>query len=580
MIVPLLLGCVGLFVVAYFVYGRFLEKRFDVDDSRPTPATTMGDGVDYVPTANPILFGHHFSSIAGAGPIVGPIIAGIAFGWGPAILWIVVGAIFIGGVHDFSSLVASIRHRARSVGQLCRTLVSPFSYRMFLVFIWLAMIYIEIVFLDLTAATFAPVNPAAGPLDAAATTQMVQGGTVATASSLYILLALLFGFAIYRLRVKVLHGSLVFVPLVFLALWLGDRFPLSADLVPSVLGSPKNFWLLLLLGYCFVASVLPVWILLQPRDYLSSFLLYACLIGGIVGVVATGAGGGAEIRWPAFRGFTDANLGFLFPALFVTIACGAVSGFHSIVASGTTAKQLRSERSARPIAYGGMLVEGVLGLLALSAVMILAVKPTGNPVRIFGEGLGRFLSTLGLPHGLSVAFVLLAVSTFLLTTLDTCTRLGRFIFEELFGLRGSAGRLLGTAITLLGPAFMVFRQIPGPGGAPLPAWQAIWPAFGATNQLLAALALLVVYAWMRSLGKRAWFVFVPMAFMCVTTLTALVQLVVKNLFEQGSPVVGGLSLVLALLAIFVIGDAFRVLLFRPRSAAGAAVAAGGVGSAS
>jgi carbon starvation protein len=567
MTLVLVLGGVGLFAIAYFTYGRFLERRLDVDAARTTPAVLLTDGVDYVPSATPILFGHHFSSIAGAGPIVGPVIAALAFGWGPAILWIVLGAIFLGGVHDFTALVASIRHRARSIGQMCRDLLSPFSYRTFLVFIWLAMVYIQIVFLDLTATTFAPDATSAAAASEGAALELREGGAVATASLLYILLAVLFGLTIYRLKLRLLHGTFVFVPLVFAALWLGTRFPLSADLLPTFLGSPKNTWLLVLLGYCFLASVLPVWILLQPRDYLSSFLLYACLAGGVVGLLATGIGGGAAISWPAFRGWSDPALGFIFPALFITIACGAISGFHSIVASGTTSKQLRSEKSARPVAYGAMLVEGVLGLLALAAVMILAEKPAGRtPVQVFGDGLGRFLGSLHIPHDLAVTFALLAVSTFLLTTLDTCTRLGRFIFEELFSVRGGVARLVGTAATLAIPAVMVFQRIPGPGGKPLPAWLAIWPAFGATNQLLAALALLVVYAWLRRSGKRAWFVFLPMVFMTITTLTALVQLVLRNLLHEGSVVVGVLSLVLVLLAVVVLADSLRVL-FRPRARA-------------
>ncbi len=560
MLVALVLAGFAVFAVAYLLYGRFLERRLDVDPARPTPAHTLSDGMDYVPTATPILFGHHFSSIAGAGPIVGPIIAGLAFGWLPAILWIVVGAVLIGGVHDFTALVASLRHGGRSVGQMCRELLNPFVYRLFLLFIWLAMIYILIVFLDLTATTFAPVNPSAAAVSEGVDLEIRQGGTVTTASLLYILLALLFGLAIYRLRLKVLTGTFIFVPLVFFALVLGDWLPLSADLVPSLLGSPKNFWCAVLIAYCFFASVLPVWLLLQPRDYLSSFLLYACLLGGVAGLLVTGLTGGADLRYAAL---VPESVGRLFPALFITIACGAVSGFHSIVASGTTAKQLRSEVSARPVAYGAMLVEGTLALIALAAVMILAGKPAGKtPVQIFGDGLGRFLAVFHLPPGLARSFALLAVSTFLLTTLDTCTRLGRFVFEELFRVRGPVARLVGTAATLLVPAIFVFRTIVGPDGRPLPAWQAIWPAFGATNQLLAALALLVVYAWLRKSGKRALYVLLPMIFMCVTTLTALVQLVVLNLRAGGNGLVGCLSLVLVVLALLVIASSAPVLLRR------------------
>lgn len=567
MAVVFLVSC-AVFAAAYAFYGRFLERRLNITRERLTPAHTLQDGVDYVPTATPILFGHHFSSIAGAGPIVGPVLAGLAYGWAPAILWIVLGAIFIGGVHDFTSLVASIRHRGRSVGQMCQDLLSPLAYYLFLSFIWLTMMYIQIVFIDLTSSTFAPVGTAASIATEAADLQTAQGGAVATASILYIGLAVLFGLTIYRLKLPVWLGTCIFVPLVFLALWGGNLFPLSADKIPAVLGSAKNTWNVILIAYCFCASVLPVWILLQPRDYLSSFLLYACLGGGAAGLLFCGFTGRVAVEYPALVTLNDPQLKFIFPALFVTIACGAVSGFHSIVASGTTAKQLRSEPSARPVAYGGMLVEGVLALIALAGVMMLSARPAGQtPIAVFAEGLGRFLGAFGIPKNLAITFGLLAVSTFLLTTLDTCTRLARFIFEEIFKFYGWKARILGTAASLLIPAMVVFRQIPGPGGKLMPAWQAIWPAFGATNQLMAALALLVVFTWLLLERKTvAWYVLVPLVFMMVTTLTALAQLVLSNLLQHGSKLVGVLSLVLWVLAVALVVDAVLHLRKRVKSA--------------
>jgi len=560
MIGILFIFCALLLFLGYRFYGSFLEKRFEVNDQLVTPAHTLEDGVDYVPTQTPVLFGHHFSSIAGAGPIVGPIIAGLAFGWLPAMLWIILGSIFIGGVHDYSALIASLRHQGRSVGQMCRDMLSPLAYYLFLSFIWLTMMYVEIVFLDLTASTFAPPISAAIAGTNAAAALMTRGGTVASASVLYIVLAILFGIAIYRFKIKIWLGTLIFVPLVFLALWVGGKIPLSADMIPPFLGSAKNTWSAILLVYCFVAAILPVWVLLQPRDYLSSFLLYACLIGGAIGLVFAGLTGHVRIDYPAFVTFKDPQLQYIFPALFVTIACGAVSGFHSIVASGTTSKQLLRERSAKPVAYGGMLVEGLLALIALAGVMILADKPTGqNPVAVFAGGLGRFLSAFGISSGTATTFGLLAVSTFLLTTLDTCTRLSRFIFEELFNLRGRWARIGGTAASLLIPGIVVFRKVMGPGGKLMPAWRAIWPAFGVTNQLLAALALLVVFAWLRHEGKKSLFVLIPLILMVITTLTALTQLVYGNLFHDGSLLVGGLSLVLGILAVILMVNTVWIL---------------------
>lgn len=582
-IVALFLGGAALFALAYWLYGGFLSRRLGVDDNRPTPALTHTDGVDYVPTATPVVFGHHFSSIAGAGPIVGPIFAGMAFGWLPAILWIVLGAIFFGGVHDFTAIFASLRNGGRTIGEICRKVLGRSTYTVLLTFILFTLIYVIIVFLDLTALSFAPADlpklvaaaeraqkeaaaavggPEAKAKAAAAAAavaaldagraEIARGGAVATASLAYIALAVLFGLATVRGRLPLRVATLVFVPLVFLALGLGQWLPLTADQMPVFLGSAKNFWALVLLIYCAVASVLPVWVLLQPRDYLSSFLLYACLAGGAVGVVFAGARGAAPLAYPAFVGWNSAKLGFLFPALFVTIACGAISGFHAMVASGTTARQARAESAARVVGYGGMLVEGVLALLALATVMVLSESSQAQPVVIFADGLGRFLGALGLPSAIARTFGMLAVSTFLLTTLDTCTRLCRFVLQELFGIGSTLPERIWTTLAVLAlPAAVAFRQIAGK-----PAWQAIWPAFGASNQLMAALALLVVYVWLRSEGRPAGYVLAPTVFMFATTVTALGRLAWINLYAEPDPakrsaLVGGISLGLAILALYV-----------------------------
>ncbi len=343
MVLPVVVGGLLLLVAGYVVYGRHVERLLGVEADRPTPALTETDGLDYVPTSPWILLGHHFSSIAGAGPIVGPVIAAAAFGWLPALVWIVIGSILVGGVQDFSTLVASIRHGARSVGEMARDEISPRARLLFLVFVWLTLVYVIVVFLDLTATTFA------------------RHPGVATSSTLYIVLALVTGLALYRTRIGLARASLVAVPLTFLAIRLGERWPMVLPV-----GDPQGAFNLALVGYCLVASVLPVWMLLQPRDYLSSWLLYATLGAGVLGVLLGGGvpEAGAE-PLPAFLGFRDAELGLLFPAMFITIACGACSGFHTIVSSGTTAKQITSERHARPIAYGSMLLEALLALLAV-----------------------------------------------------------------------------------------------------------------------------------------------------------------------------------------------------------------------
>ncbi len=521
---------VVLFVIGYRVYGAFLDRQFGIDPDRKTPAYTHYDGLDYMPARTPVLMGHHFSSIAGAGPIVGPIIAVAFFGWLPAVLWIVLGSIFIGGVHDYSSLVVSIRHKAKSIAQVAKRMMSPVAHKLYLTFIWFTMIYVLTVFVDLTADSF------------------VQDGGVASSSLMYIMLAVLLGLSVYRMNLSLGKASLVFVPLVFLAIYVGQLVPMGTP--PALVhGEPKTTWTVILLFYCFVASITPVWILLQPRDYLSAYLLLACIIGGVAGIAL----GGYPLDTKAYLGFS-ANLGYLFPALFITIACGACSGFHSIVASGTTAKQLNNERSARPVAYGSMLFEGLLALIAVGAIVVAGGALAGNsPAQVFASGMGIFVGSFGIPRALGTSFGLLAVSTFLLTTLDTGTRLGRYIFEEFFDRWGMKWHLIATAATLALPLWFALTEFKDAQGQVIPAWRAIWPIFGATNQLLGALALLTVGVWLKRTGRRTVFVIVPMVFMFAVTLLALVMLFFKNEII----VVRVLSAFLFALAVVLIVEALK-----------------------
>lgn len=563
----LFLGCCAILFGVYKVYGGWMERKLDAMDERLTPAHTLRDGVDYEPGADAVVFGHHFSSIAGAGPIVGPITAALLFGWGPALAWIMLGVIFIGGVQDYTAMMASLRNKGQSLAQIGRSAMGPFTYRLFLLFILLVLMYVIMVFLDMTAATFAPLTLARG---GAETDVSRIGGVVATASVFYIFLAAVFGHMLYLWKMPLRKATLLAVPLVFGGIWLGMRLPLSPSVIPAFLGSDKYFWSLGLLVYCLAASVLPVWALLQPRDYLSSFLLYACLIGGAIGLVVGSAGGAAPVAWPAFIAWRTPAEGWIYPALCVMIACGAVSGFHAVLASGTTSKQLNKESSAKRVGLGAMLVEAVLGLLALATVMTLADKPALAPPAVFAAGLERFFSPLGFGRGWIMSFAMLAVSTFVLTTLDTCTRLSRIILQELTGFSADRAwkRVVSTLAVLALPAWVVFQEIPGAGGVRMPAWKAIWPAFGATNQLMGAMALLMVYGWLRGQGKRARFVFVPMVFMFVTTLLALGQIIWRNLTQGGSLLVGGLSLVLFGLAVAVLADVAVRTLRRVRASRG------------
>ena len=521
MLALIFFGVLILFFIAYKKYGSFLDRTFQIDDKNKTPSHTDYDGVDRVPTKTPILLGHHFSSIAGAGPIVGPIIAGLAFGWLPALLWIVIGSIFVGGVHDYTALVASIRHKAKSIAEIANEYMTPLSYKLFLAFIWLTMVYVLIVFFDLVATTF------------------ISNPEVGSSSTLFIFLALVFGFFQYKLKVSLLWSTIIFVPLVFLGVYFGHMVPLTSDIFPEGVN---------------LSRVSPVWMLLQPRDYLSSFLLYACVIGAFIGILF----GGLSMEYPAFTVWKDIDRGTLFPILFITIACGACSGFHSVVASGTTSKQLNKETDARKIGYGAMLIEGAVAVIALFTVAILA---KGNsltsmaPLAIFGAGMGSFLGTLGLPTSIGTSFGILAVSTFLLTTLDTGTRLARYIFEEFFNYKTKYSRFISTAVTLVAPMIFTFIPIYDSMGNVIPVWKAVWPVFGATNQLLAGLALLVVFVWLKHLGKKTIFVLIPMVLMLVMTLWALIQLI----YQSGFSAIGIIAFFLLILAIILVFEASKTV---------------------
>ncbi len=535
MLTILFLAVVALFALAYRFHGRFLDRRFEVDSMRPTPARAEADGVDRIAAPRWVLLGHHFSSIAGAGPIVGPIIAATAYGVGPPLLWIVLGAIFVGGVHDYAALMASIRHHGRSIADIAREHLSPLAWRLLLLFVWLTLVYVLTVFADLTSATF------------------TQDGGVATASLLFVVLAVALGVLLYRFGTPLGRASLVFVPLVFLAVWVGHLSPLDAARLPVWPGGDAGkTWTVILLVYCFLASVAPVWLLLQPRDYLSSYLLYASVIGGLGGVLL----GRFELNAPWFKGWSDPQIGPLIPFLFITVACGACSGFHSLVASGTSSKQLRSETDARPVAYGAMLIEGLVAVIALIAV---AIVPAGSPLtgkpplQIYAQGMGRFLAVFGIPQAAGAAFGLLTLSTFVLTTLDTATRLARYVFEEFFGLRDALSRYGATLATLVLPATLALITLHDAKGNPIPAWKAIWPVFGATNQLLAALALAVLSAWLRQSGRRTGFVVGPMLFMLLMTLWALLRLIAQYRLSS----IGVIAAALFVLAALVLVEAVR-----------------------
>ncbi len=560
MLAVLLLTAIVLFVLAYRIYGAWIARKLGLNDDHAVPSEFMFDGTDYVPATTPVLFGHHFSSIAGAGPIVGPILAGLFFGWLPAVIWIVLGSIFVGGVHDFGSMVASVRHKARSVAELAKDYMTPLSFRLFLAFIWLAMIYVIVVFMDLTAVSFVDARDASG-------VETAQGTGVAVASGIFILLAILLGIVNNRTKMPIWASPLIFLLALLVAIGFSTQIHSDGSYIPAFFADPKHMWIFLLLAYCLVASVTPVWILLQPRDYLSSFLLYITVLGGGLGIVVGTLSGGVAVTWPALvdprnAAFTEiAHLGPLFPILFITVACGACSGFHSIVSSGTTAKQIKCESDTRRIGYGGMLVEGIVAIIALGTVMGLTFSVEAlrsDPVGLFSAGIGKFFSTLGIPIQYGTMLGLLALSTFLLTTLDTCTRLARYVLQEFFGWDNADAKVRWTAtiLTLVLPAIMAFMSYTTPAGQVIPVWRAIWPVFGATNQLLAGLALLAVTVWLKRTGRTWQFTGIPMVFMVGMTLTATVMLAFSS--STATPV-RWVSVFLFILGILMVVEAFRSL---------------------
>jgi len=503
-------------VLGYFGYGRWIAKQFALDDRRTTPANDLNDGEDYVPTRPFYLFGQHFSAIAAAGPIAGPIIACVAFGWLPCLLWIALGVVLIGALHDFSALTASVRHSAKSVAEITRDRLGMGAGRAMMAFIWIALVYVTVAFTDITAGTFV-----SGDEALAGETTFNAGGAVAMASVLYLGLSVLLGLVERFLKPPLWLSTIIFVPAVFALSWVGTQYS-------YVLNFGHQTWAVLILIYCVVASLVPVWALLQPRGYLGGFVLYSAIAVGIMGIFF----GGYSIQQPAFKGFDVGGMtGMLFPFLFVTIACGACSGFHGLVCSGTTSKQLDKESHAQPVGYGGMLAEGFVAFIALVTVMIATsdalVGPDGKPFpagKIYGNGIGNFLTILVGEQNLkfAITFGAMAFSTFVFDTLDVTMRLGRYLIQELTGMTGRLGAMLGTLVTVAVPFLLIFFAKPG-------SWVEFWTLFGASNQLLAALTLLSITAWLYKARRRIAFTLIPMLFVLLITLWALGSMVYTNL---------------------------------------------------
>ena len=526
--------------MGYRFYGRMLSRLFETDPSRQTPAMTTNDGVDYVPARNWwVLFSHHFSSICGAGPIVGPALAVAYWGWVPAIIWIVVGCVLMGAVADFSSLMISVRHGGRSIAEISGELISPRARLLFSIFLLLALVLVLTAFVIFAAKT------------------LTARPEVVIPSMGIIPVAAIMGWLMYRRGVSVSLLTVVGLGILLLSILAGQRVPVA---LPEVGGlSSQQVWIFLLMAYCFVAACLPVQYLLQPRDYLASFILFFAIGTGLVGILVTHPPMQAA-PWTAWWPQDWAGAGPIWPMMFVTIACGAISGFHSLVSSGTTCKQLGSEAHACRIGYGGMLMEGLVGAIVVVCVgagLTVAqhtalLSPGGaGPIGAFGEGYGMLVLPLLGDYG--PVFAIMALNTFILTTLDSATRISRYILQELTGIEN---RFVATGLVVL---VAIALALTG-------QWQRIWPAFGASNQLIAGLALLVVTSWLMSSRKPVLYTLIPAILMMLTTISAFAILIYQSLIRtdpvshQWNPdwLVAGASLLLISMAFFMLNEVWKI----------------------
>lgn len=540
----LVIVLIGIVVLGagYLFYGRWLAKKWGLDPKAKTPAYTHEDGQDYVPSSKFTVFSHQFSSIAGAGPVTGPILASV-FGWVPVLLWLLVGGLFFGAVQDFGSLYASVKNEGKSMGMIIEKYIGRFGRKLFMLFCWLFTLLVIAAFTDMVAGTF--MSTGAGTEAFSAATKNANA-SAASISMLFIVVAIIFG--IIQKHVKMNEGvrAVVAIALLVGMFALGMVLPMTAS---------KTAWIYIVMAYLFLASVMPMWLLMQPRDYMTTFMLLGMIIGAVVGVFVAHP----SMELNAFNGF-NVNGSYLFPTLFVTIACGAVSGFHSLVSSGTSSKTISNEKDMPMVGYGAMIVESLLGIVALVVVGAVAVngtKPDGTPFSIFSTGVAGFLEKLGLPVHVATVFMTMCVSALALTSLDSVARIGRMSFQELFygdttdtskmpvWQKVLTNKYFATVITLF------FGYLLTLGG-----YNNVWPLFGSANQLLAALVLIALAVFLKTTGRTGWTLYAPMFIMLAVTFTALIQktvALVRNIMAgQATFLVDGLQFIVAIL-LMVLG---------------------------
>lgn len=519
----------------YFVYGRWLVRLWGVDPNARTPAYVHEDGNDYVPSSKFTVFAHQFSSITGAGPVTGPIIAAM-FGWAPVMLWLMVGGIFFGAVQDFTALYASVKNEGKSMGMLIEQYIGKTGKKMFLLFSWLFTLLVTAAFADIVASTFNGFKADGG--------LATPNAAAASISMLYIVVAIAFGYFLKKCPLAEGPKLAVAIVLMIAMLWAGIEYPLYYD---------KTTWLYVVFAYMFMAAVMPMWLLMEPRDYLSVFLLLGMIASGVVGVIFTNP----SIELPAFNGFV-VNGQPLFPILFITIACGAVSGFHSLVSSGTSSKTVSNEKDMLFIGYGSMLIESILAVVSLIVVGAAAtggVMPKGTPFQIFAGAVGGFMGMFGLSAHVATCVITMCVSALALTTLDSVGRIGRMCFQELF-TSGKPEEMGGLQKVLTNKYFatvitLFFGYLLCLGG-----YMNVWPLFGAANQLCAALVFISLSVFLKVTGRQGWMLYVPMGFMFAATMSALAMSIygIVNKLVTGAPfgmLTDGLQLVVAIALIIL-----------------------------
>ena len=564
----LVIVLIGIVVLGagYVLYGRWLANKWGLDPKAETPAVKYEDGEDFVPSSKFTVFSHQFSSIAGAGPVTGPILASV-FGWVPVLLWLIIGGLFFGAVQDFGALYASVKNEGKSMGMIIEKYIGKMGRKLFMLFCWLFTLLVIAAFTDMVAGTFN-----AFPADAAgeaAVEPVFANGAAASVSMLFILVAVIMGIILKKVtKINEIVKGIIAVTLIVIMFAVGMKLPVYAD---------KNVWIYIIMAYLFLASVLPMWLLMQPRDYMTTYMLLGMIAGAVVGVLAAHP----QMQLNAFNGFTlvaaDGSKSYLFPTLFVTIACGAVSGFHSLVSSGTSSKTIRNEKDMPMVGYGAMVVESLLGIIALVVVGAVAVngtKPEGTPFAIFSSGVAGFLEILGVPVEIATVFMTMCVSALALTSLDSVARIGRMSFQELFyedttdpekmgGVRKVlTNKYFATVITLF------FGWLLCQGG-----YNNVWPLFGSANQLLAALVLIALAVFLKTTGRTGWTLYIPMFMMLVVTFTALVQkiiaLVGNVLNGNATFLVDGLQLIIAfllmILGVLVAASCFQKLFKKAES---------------